>query len=205
MFEYIKGELEEQRADGVVVETGGFGYWIRTSMTTSAKLPELYQPVKLLLYPAFREDDVTLYGFFSEEERQLFVTLIGISGVGPKAAMSLLSQFDEATLIKHVKNADAKAISRTPGIGKKTAERIILELKDKFKNVPLPEQDGAVKAQGATEKMQRQDDLYNEGINGLLGLGYAYKEASDLIDQVISPDMSIEDLLKAALAAASKM
>lgn len=78
-------------------------------------------------------------------------------------------------------------------------------MKDKFKNVPLPEQDGAVKAQGATEKMQRQDDLYNEGINGLLGLGYAYKEASDLIDQVISPDMSIEDLLKAALAAASKM
>ncbi|MGN0193809.1 MAG: Holliday junction branch migration protein RuvA [Pseudoramibacter sp.] len=204
MFEYIKGELEEQRADGVVVETGGFGYWIRTSMTTIAKLPELHQPVKLLLYPAFREDDVTLYGFSSEEERQLFVTLIGISGVGPKAAMSLLSQFDEATLIKHVKNADAKAISRTPGIGKKTADRIILELKDKFKNMPVSDQDVPA-AQGATEKMQRQDDLYNEGINGLLGLGYAYKEASDLIDQVIAPDMSIEDLLKAALAAASKM
>lgn len=201
MFEYIKGVLEAERADGVVVETGGFGYWIRTSMTTNAALPALHQPVKLLLYPAFREDDVTLYGFSTEEERRLFVTLIGISGIGPKAAMSLLSQFDEATFIRHIKNADDKAISKTPGIGKKTAERIILELKDKYKDFETPETEVA---SGATERMQAADALYNEGINGLLGLGYAYREASDLIDQVIEPGMSIEELLKAALTAASK-
>ena len=201
MFEYIKGVLEAERADGVVVEAGGFGYWIRTSMTTNAALPALHQPVKLLLYPAFREDDVTLYGFSTEEERRLFVTLIGISGIGPKAAMSLLSQFDEATFIRHIQNADDKAISKTPGIGKKTAERIILELKDKYKDFETPETEAAG---GATERMQAADALYNEGINGLLGLGYAYREASDLIDQVIEPGMSIEALLKAALTAASK-
>jgi Holliday junction DNA helicase RuvA len=201
LFEYIKGVLEAERADGVVVEAGGFGYWIRTSMTTNAALPALHQPVKLLLYPAFREDDVTLYGFSTEEERRLFVTLIGISGIGPKAAMSLLSQFDEATFIRHIQNADDKAISKTPGIGKKTAERIILELKDKYKDFETPETEAAG---GATERMQAADALYNEGINGLLGLGYAYREASDLIDQVIEPGMSIEALLKAALTAASK-
>jgi Holliday junction DNA helicase RuvA len=201
LFEYIKGVLEAERADGVVVEAGGFGYWIRTSMTTNAALPALHEPVKLLLYPAFREDDVTLYGFSTEEERRLFVTLIGISGIGPKAAMSLLSQFDEATFIRHIKNADDKAISKTPGIGKKTAERIILELKDKYKDFETPETEVAG---GATERMQAADALYNEGINGLLGLGYAYREASDLIDQVIEPGMSIEELLKAALTAASK-
>ncbi len=201
MFEYIKGVLEAERADGVVVEAGGFGYWIRTSMTTNAALPALHEPVKLLLYPAFREDDVTLYGFSTEEERRLFVTLIGISGIGPKAAMSLLSQFDEATFIRHIQNADDKAISKTPGIGKKTAARIILELKDKYKDFETPETEAAG---GATERMQAADALYNEGINGLLGLGYAYREASDLIDQVIEPGMSIEALLKAALTAASK-
>ena len=201
MFEYLKGVLEAERADGVVVEAGGFGYWIRTSMTTNAALPALHEPVKLLLYPAFREDDVTLYGFSTEEERRLFVTLIGISGIGPKAAMSLLSQFDEATFIRHIQNADDKAISKTPGIGKKTAARIILELKDKYKDFETPETEAAG---GATERMQAADALYNEGINGLLGLGYAYREASDLIDQVIEPGMSIEALLKAALTAASK-
>ena len=201
MFEYLKGVLEAERADGVVVEAGGFGYWIRTSMTTNAALPALHEPVKLLLYPAFREDDVTLYGFSTEEERRLFVTLIGISGIGPKAAMSLLSQFDEATFIRHIQNADDKAISKTPGIGKKTAARIILELKDKYKDFEAPETEATG---GATERMQAADALYNEGINGLLGLGYAYREASDLIDQVIEPGMSIEALLKAALTAASK-
>ena len=170
-------------------------------MTTNAALPALHEPVKLLLYPAFREDDVTLYGFSTEEERRLFVTLIGISGIGPKAAMSLLSQFDEATFIRHIQNADDKAISKTPGIGKKTAARIILELKDKYKDFETPETEAAG---GATERMQAADALYNEGINGLLGLGYAYREASDLIDQVIEPGMSIEALLKAALTAASK-
>ena len=200
MFEYIKGVLEAERADGVVVEAGGFGYWIRTSMTTNAALPALHEPVKLLLYPAFREDDVTLYGFSTEEERRLFVTLIGISGIGPKAAMSLLSQFDEATFIRHIQNADDKAISKTPGIGKKTAARIILELKDKYKDFETPETEAAG---GATERMQAADALYNEGINGLLGLGYAYREASDLIDQVIEPGMSIEALLKAEVTAAS--
>lgn len=204
MFEYIKGVLEAERPDGVVIEAGGFGYWVRTSMTTNAALPALHQPVKLLLYPAFREDDVTLYGFSTEEERQLFVTLIGISGIGPKAAISLLSQFDEATFIHHIQNADAKAISKAPGVGKKTAERIILELKDKYKDFETADNviDGT--ESGATERMQTADALYNEGINGLLGLGYAYREASDLIDQVIAPGMSIEELLKAALTAASK-
>ena len=89
MFEYIKGQLEAQSADTVVIENNGIGYRVCVSLTTIAELPPLHEKLTLLLYPAFREDDVTLYGFATEEERGLFGTLIGISGIGPKAAMGL--------------------------------------------------------------------------------------------------------------------
>lgn len=201
MFEYIKGELSAQSADTVVIENNGIGYRVHVSLTTIAELPPMHEQLKLLLYPAFREDDVTLYGFATAEERGLFGTLIGISGIGPKAAMGLLSQFAETELIRHIVNGDAKAIARAPGIGKKTAERIILELKDRYKDVAVEEEDAPVG--GATAKLRAADNLTNEGINGLLGLGYTYAEASDLVARALAPDMTIEELLTAALALAA--
>ncbi|WP_455129788.1 Holliday junction branch migration protein RuvA [Pseudoramibacter alactolyticus] len=201
MFEYIKGQLEAQSADTVVIENNGIGYRVCVSLTTIAELPPLHEKLTLLLYPAFREDDVTLYGFATEEERGLFGTLIGISGIGPKAAMGLLSQFAEPELIRHIVNADAKAIARAPGIGRKTAERIILELKDKYKDAAA--EDEAVSAGGAMAKLRAADNLTNEGVNGLLGLGYTYAEASDLVARALTPDMTIEELLTAALALAA--
>lgn len=200
MFEYIRGKLEEKRQDVVVIENGAFGYLVHVSLTTMAALPALHEEIKLFLVPAFREDDVSLYGFMTDEERGLFTTLIGISGIGPKAAMALLSQFAGDVLIHHVLNGDAKAIAKAPGIGKKTAERIILELKDKYKDVAPSDAAGVVG--GATARMQAQDDLYHEAVTGLLGLGYSYAQASELVEHVLQPDMTIEDILKAALVRA---
>lgn len=198
MFEYIKGRIEEQTAAYVVVDFQGMGYRIFVSANTLTELP-VGENVKLYLHPVFKEDGISLYGFATKEEREIFRTVIGISGIGPKVAMGLLSQFKQHELITHIVNEDAKAIARAPGIGPKTASRIVLELKDKYKNyLPAQEADG-----GAMESVRRTDNLFNEAVNGLLGLGYSYNEAAALVEKIIRPDMSIEAILKAALMAAN--
>lgn len=201
LFEYIKGTLEDQSADYVVVDNNGIGYRVSVSLNTLAELPALHQELCLLLHPVYREDDIALYGFITHEERDLFRTLIGVSGVGPKVAMGMLSQFVGGELIRYILNADAKSIAKAPGIGKKTAERVILELKDKYKNYE-PHSDVEVDG-GAVENLRLTDNLFNEAVNGLLGLGFAYSEASDLVERVITPDMAIEEILQKALMSAN--
>ena len=109
MFEYIKGNYEEQASDYIVVDHQGMGYRINVSANTMSELPKLHKEVKVYIHPAFKEDDVTLYGFSSKEEREIFRTIITISGIGPKAAMGLLSQFTRDELIRYIVNEDAKA------------------------------------------------------------------------------------------------
>ncbi len=201
MFEYIKGILESQEGDHVVIENNGFGYRLTLSLNSITQLPPLHQDVCLLLHPAYKEDDLTLYGFMEDEERALFRTLIGISGIGPKVAMGMLSQFSEDELIRHIINEDAKAIARAPGIGKKTAERVILELKDRYKNYQ-PKEGLALDGDGATTKLRERDNLFNEAINGLLGLGFAYAEAAALVERIMVPGMTIEEILQKALMSA---
>lgn len=201
MFEYIKGILESQEGDQVVIENNGFGYRITLSLNSITALPPLHQDVCLLLHPAYKEDDLTLYGFMEDEERALFRTLIGISGIGPKVAMGMLSQFSEDELIRHIINEDAKAIARAPGIGKKTAERVILELKDRYKNYQ-PKEGLALDGDGATTKLRERDNLFNEAVNGLLGLGFAYAEAAALVERIMVPGMTIEEILQKALMSA---
>lgn len=201
MFEYIKGILESQEGDHVVIENNGFGYRLTLSLNSITQLPPLHQDVCLLLHPAYKEDDLTLYGFMEDEERALFRTLIGISGIGPKVAMGMLSQFSEDELIRHIINEDAKAIARAPGIGKKTAERVILELKDRYKNYQ-PKEGLALDGDGATTKLRERDNLFNEAVNGLLGLGFAYAEAAALVERIMVPGMTIEEILQKALMSA---
>lgn len=198
MFEYIQGSLTIEESEWVVVENGAFGYRIHISRTTMTTLPAVGQDVRLWLHPVFREDDVILFGFANLDEREMFRTLIGISGVGPKVAMGVLSQFSGEELIRHILNNDAKAIAKAPGIGKKTAERILLELKDKYKNVSMPEDTELIG--GAVEKIRLTDHLFNEAVNGLMNLGFPYTEASARVEKVIRPELSIEALLQAALS-----
>ena len=189
MYEYIIGNLNDQSSDYVVVECQQIGYKIRVSSHTLNDLPKTKEEVRLFIHQVIRDDEVSLYGFISSSDRELFRTLIGISGIGPKVANGILSQFTRNDLITHILNNDPKSIAKAPGIGVKTANRIILELKDRFKDhVP----DDTIAA-------LELNDLSNEAVDGLVGLGFNYSEASAMIKKVYTPDMPLEELIAQAL------
>ena len=189
MYEYIIGNLNDQSSDYVVVECQQIGYKIRVSSHTLNDLPKTKEEVRLFIHQVIRDDEVSLYGFISSSDRELFRTLIGISGIGPKVANGILSQFTRNDLITHILNNDPKSIAKAPGIGVKTANRIILELKDRFKDhVP----DDTIAA-------LELNDLSNEAVDGLVGLGFNYSEASAMIKKIYTPDMPLEELIAQAL------
>ncbi|MBC3889130.1 Holliday junction branch migration protein RuvA [Acetobacterium paludosum] len=191
MYEYIMGSLEEQALDYVVIDLNHMGYKIKVSANTQNELPCLHSEVKLFLHQVIKEDEMALYGFATTDEREIFRTMIGISGIGPKAAIGLLSQFSSNELISHIINNDPKAISKAPGIGLKTANRIILELKDRYKDFAGVD----FKAVNPREI----NDTATQAINGLVGLGYSVSEASEMVSRAYVPDCGLEDLIKSAL------
>ncbi|MGV8905582.1 MAG: Holliday junction branch migration protein RuvA [Acetobacterium sp.] len=197
MYEYIIGSLEEQALDYVVIDLHQMGYKIKVSANTLNELPNLHAEVKLYLHQVIKDDEVALYGFATTDEREIFRTIIGISGIGPKAATGLLSQFSRDELISHIINDDAKSITRAPGIGIKTASRMILELKDRYKDyAPMNLPMGGAKA---------LSDTASEAVNGLAGLGYSISEASEMVARAYLPESTLEDLIKAALRSSNPL
>ncbi|KNZ43634.1 ATP-dependent DNA helicase RuvA [Acetobacterium bakii] len=185
------GSLEEQALDYVVIDLHHMGYKVKVSANTLNELPSLHSEVKLFLHQVIKDDEVALYGFATTDEREIFRTIIGISGIGPKAGIGLLSQFSRDELITHIISDDAKSITRAPGIGIKTANRIILELRDRYKDyAPLNLPIGGAKALSS---------IASEAVNGLVGLGYSISEASEMVARAYLPDSSLEDLITGAL------
>jgi Holliday junction DNA helicase RuvA len=197
MYEYIIGSLEEQGLDYVVVDLNRMGYRIKVSANTLNELPGLHTEVKLFLHQIIKEDEMSLYGFATTEEREIFRTMIGISGIGPKAAAGLLSQFCSNELIGHILNNDPKAIAKAPGIGLKTASRIILELKDRYKDYAGMD--------APVVNLRETNDTANQAINGLVGLGYSLSEASEMVAKAYDPQSSLEELIKGALRATNPL
>ena len=179
MYEYIKGKYIGINKDYVIVENNGFGYKIFTSGATMSSMPKIGEDVLLYLEQIVREDFIGLYGFDSKEELQMFKMLIGINGVGAKAALSLLSISRINNLKYSILMGDEKHLCRAPGIGKKTAGRIILELKDKLKPDELVE---------GVEGFENIDISYasviSEALGALLALGYSEKEAENALKKV---------------------
>lgn len=200
MYEYIKGVFEDQGTDYIVLETGGIGYKIFITAAALRELPGRGNNLKIYIHPAYKEDDLTLYGFLNEDERAMFRTLTAISGIGPKAGMGLLSTFTADELIGHIAGENATAIAKAPGIGKKTASRIVLELKDKYKDLASNLTGG-----GAVENLRAADNQFNEAVNAMLALGYSYNEASQLVEQAARPEMGVEEMIKAALLGANPL
>jgi len=191
MYEYMIGSLEEQALDYVVIDLHHMGYKVKVSANTLNELPGLHSEVKLFLHQVIKDDEVALYGFATTDEREIFRTIIGISGIGPKAGIGLLSQFSRDELITHIISEDAKSITRAPGIGIKTANRIILELRDRYKDyAPLNLPIGGAKALSS---------VASEAVNGLVGLGYSISEASEMVARAYLPDSSLEELITGAL------
>ena len=170
MFYYLKGELAYREHGLCVIDCGGVGYKLTVSMNTSdALISKLGKEVKLFTHLAVRENEVELFGFGSSEERECFNHLTGVSGVGPKVAMSILSTMTPDKLALAICTEDYKAIAKAPGIGTKTAQRIVLELKDKFSNEIVATTEAAKINLNATPA---KGSNLSEAAEGLMVLGY---------------------------------
>mgnify|MGYP003371827858 CR=1 FL=1 len=197
MYAYIKGILTDMSEDTVVVEAGGIGYNIHTTGQTFDYLPSVGEEVKLYTYLNVREDAMVLYGFLTKDDLRVFKLLLGVSGIGPKGALAILSVMTTDDLRFAVLGEDAKAIARAPGVGAKTAQRLILELKDKFSLEDAFEQKLAHTNEAAAEGMK---GVKNEAVAALVALGYSSSEALQAIGKVeITEGADVEDVLKAAL------
>lgn len=197
MYAYIKGILTDMSEDTVVVEAGGIGYNIHTTGQTFDYLPSVGEEVKLYTYLNVREDAMVLYGFLTKDDLRVFKLLLGVSGIGPKGALAILSVMTTDDLRFAVLGEDAKAIARAPGVGAKTAQRLILELKDKFSLEDAFEQKLAHTNEAAAEGMK---GVKNEAVAALVALGYSSSEALQVIGKVeITEGADVENVLKAAL------
>ena len=198
MYAYIKGILAEITEDAIIVENQGIGYEIAVPGQVFDYLPSVGEEVKIYTYHYVREDAILLYGFLTKEDVRIFKMLIGVSGIGPKGALAILSVLSTDDLRFAILGDDAKAIAKAPGVGAKTAQRVIIELKDKLSVEDAFEQKLANQAQKA--ELNPAVGVKNEAILALTSLGYSQSEALKVLQGIeISPDDQVEDVLKMAL------
>lgn len=192
MFYYVSGKLAESQPGFAVIDCGGVGFRCSISFSTLRQLPQLGQQATLYTYLSVREDALELFGFFDQSELSLFKMLISVSGVGPKAAMAILSDLSPDQAAAAIIGGDAKLLTKAQGIGKKIAERIVLELKDKLaKGAPdLPSGGGLPAAETSAD---------SEAVNALLVLGYSKNDALEAIGRFDTTGMSLEEIIKNAL------
>ncbi len=196
MYSYISGTLEEVREDSIVVDNHGIGYLLYIPLRIHEELPEIGSQVKIYTYLQAREDTLILFGFASEDEIAMFQLLLTVSGIGPKGALALLSSYSANEIRFAVASDDDKLLSRASGIGGKTAQRIIIELKDK---VDLEE---AVDAFGKTGPVvyEGNSSVKKEAVEALVALGYTSSDAARVLSCIeISEDDEVEEVLKQAL------
>lgn len=197
MIGYVKGCVEEILEDSCIVENNGIGYMIKVPSSFLATL-HCKDTVKIYTYMYVREDQLALFGFESRNQLKMFEMLISVNGIGPKAAVGILSTLSISALMLAIISQDAKAISKAPGIGAKTAQKLILELKDKVSAESMLEQEGL--AQPAMEATEESDTAKKEAFLALVSLGYDNSAASQAIAKV--PDLENKDtetILKEAL------
>ena len=189
MFAYIKGTLEIKGNDYVVIDVNGVGYKIFAPLSTIERLGEIGSTVKVHTHYYVREDNISLYGFYSLEELRMFELLIGVSGVGAKSANAILANITLAVITN-----DIKELTKLPGIGAKSAQRIILELKDKLKS-----EEAIAESDFELQIASSKDSNSSEAVAALQVLGYPVKEATKAVSSVNAEGLSVEDIIKKAL------
>ena len=196
MIGSLNGLIISKKPSEVLLEVNGIGYEIYIPLSTSFKLPSVDQTVQLLTHLIVREDQHTLYGFITEDERKLFRALIKISGVGPKLALTILSGINVEGFIRSVQMQDVDTLIHLPGIGKKTAERLLVEMKDKVSQMGDIAQNDAIESKDLR--------IIKEAHNALTSLGYKSVEARKILDGIDSNGLTVEALLKQALQSLNK-
>ncbi len=190
MIAYIRGLVEEIGENYVIIDNNGIGYYISMPVSEIESLKKLKGVVKINTYHHVREDSIDLFGFIGKESLNMFEMLLNVSGVGPKAALSILSALSPQNITLAIITGDEKNLCKAQGVGKKLAQRIILELKDKFKNYDfMPNDEG--------EDTKYSDSM--EILGALMSLGYTRQEAINAIKRVNTEGKSIEEIVKLAL------
>lgn len=209
MFAYIKGTLEMKMTDYVVIDVGGLGYKIYMSSLAMEKLGNIGEEVKVYTYYRVREDDVSIYGFNSNEELRIFELLLSVSGVGAKTALAMLAVCTPSEFVLAIVSEDINVLTSIPGIGPKSAKRIILELKDKIKKEEqIQELTNASNTINVKTKMQQaieKESKITEAIAALQVLGYNKREIEKAFETIANKEeMITEDLIKKGLTILSK-
>lgn len=197
MFAYIKGRLEEVFSNKVVVDVGGIGYEIIVPSSLISRLPEQGSIVKLHTYLNVREDAQELYGFYGRDDKSIFEKLITVSGIGPKVAIGLLSALSASQLAAAIVTGDIKTLCTAPGIGKKTAQRIVLELKEKIDKEEI-DQRSEVEIPGTVK------DNTHEVIQALIALGYKSSEAMEALASIEDKNQDVSTLIRLCLKSLDK-
>jgi|TARA_B100001093_G_scaffold85708_1_gene77421 Holliday junction DNA helicase RuvA len=206
MISFIEGDLIECQLNLAVIQIGGMGYEVHIPLTTSERLPALGKEIKLYTHATYREDSQTLYGFFDRESRDFFRMIVDkVSGIGPKIALNLLGSLSLPTLKNSIANGDVGMLSKAQGLGKKTAERIVVELKDKVLPKgsvnPSPNQNQIAGGQAPVEE-PTDFVSYQDAISALLTLGYKATDADQAIrkaSESLGKEASTEELIRKAL------
>ncbi len=196
LYAYIKGTLEFKHNDYIIIEANGVGYKIFTAFSTLEKLVNLGDVAKIYTHLHVREDAMILYGFFTQDELSMFELLISVSGVGPKAAISIISSVSTSKFGLAVITDDINTLTKAQGIGKKIAQRIILELKDKMKKEQLADINKEVLESNETSNNSTR---ISEAVSALVVLGYTPFEANKAVSAIYSDEMDLETIIKNAL------
>ena len=196
MFAYIKGSLEEKSTNYVVIDVGGIGYKIFMSNISINEIGELGKIVKVHTYYYVREDNISLYGFLHHDELKMFELLLSVSGIGAKSAISMLSNITPAGFACAIISNNVALLKKIPGIGPKTAQRIILELQDKLKS----EEELTKNGEQTEISVVNNTEIVSEAIQALQILGYNKKEIDKAFEKIANTDVSVEELIKKGLS-----
>jgi len=194
MIALLTGRLRRKAVDHLIIDVSGVGYQVQAPLSTYYKLPEIGEEVTLHIHTYVREDALSLYGFLGEQEKGLFLLLMGVSGIGPRLALGMLSSLSVADIAAAIQTSDDSKLCTIPGIGKKTAARLVLELKDKTKLLPIV---AMPSDRRATATDHREDALW-----ALVNLGYKKQQAEEALKKVVhvQSGLTIEALIREALS-----
>jgi Holliday junction DNA helicase RuvA len=194
MIAWLSGTLQKKTIDKLIVDVGGVGYEVAIPLSTYSRVPETGNSVALHVHTYLREDSLSLYGFATELEKEVFLLLMDVSGIGPKLALSVLSGLSVEDVILAIHGSDDGRLCSIPGIGKKTAARLCLELKDKIKHLaPL--------ARPAVTKASPHAGIADDAVSALVNLGYKRPVAEEAVQKALraKPDLRVEDLIRESL------
>lgn len=200
MFSYIKGSLEVKTTGYVVIDINGLGYKIFMSDTAIEKLGEIGEIVKVHTYVKVREDDISIYGFNTNEELRMFELLLSVSGIGAKSAITILSNITPSSFALSVITNNVNELKKLPGIGPKSAQRIVLELKDKLKTEESIDKDSNIEITQAL----KENSKVSEAVSALQVLGYSQREIEESLKNVDKDSLSVEDIIRKGLYFLSK-